>query len=121
MADFTEKEIIDTSRLILSEIGSARKWSRSHNMTDLFLSCENLISGLAFLIGPLMDREQKYRAEVQKNIDEGMSVAASEAKAKAGIEYIKWRKLHYVYNIAEEQIKLLKKFSDKIESEYNRS
>jgi hypothetical protein len=68
-----------------------------------------------------MDREQKYRAEVQKNIDEGMSVAASEAKAKAGIEYIKWRKLHYVYNIAEEQIKLLKKFSDKIESEYNRS
>lgn|SRR3990167_2124293 len=114
-------EVIELSKQILAEIGMAKRWTETSSMNELFLSAENLISNLAFLVGPLMDAESKYRQKVQKYISEDISVAAAESKAKSEEEYVYWKKINLTYNLAEEQIRLIKKFSDKLSDEWNRT
>lgn len=49
-----------------------------------------------------------------------MSVAAAEAKAKARLEYQLYRKLTYIYYMAEEQVKSIKKFAGELADERKR-
>ncbi len=110
-----------TAKDILAEVGMAKKWTEIKNMDELFFSAETLISNLAFLVGPLMDAESKYRQKVQKYVSEDMSVAGAETKAKSEEEYLYWKKLQYAYELANSQIMLIKKFAQYLKEEYNRS
>ncbi len=114
-------ETKDTAKLILAEIAKARNYSELPTPHDLFISSEAIISGMAYLIGPLMDAETAYRSKVDGFIGEKMSAAAAEAKAKAGIEYAEWKKLERTYNLAEQQLMILKKFKDDLQMEFKRS
>ena len=64
-----------------------------------------------------MSKEEKIRSDMRKKMGEipekykndGASVAGAEAEAKAGEEYKWWQKLKMTYELAEQQIMLLKK------------
>jgi uncharacterized protein YfcZ (UPF0381/DUF406 family) len=102
---------------VLAEIANARRYTELPNPTDLFLSCETLVSALATLIGPLMDLETAYRQEIVLSLDAGDSHAKAEAKAKAGQSYAEWCKLQMVHDLAEHQVNLVKKFKDELQAE----
>lgn len=108
------------AKIILATIQEARLYSQPYDASQLFFIAEDLSAKLALFIDPLFDAETRYRQKVQEYIVEGMSVAGAEAKAKAGPEYQLYRKLTYVYNLADEQIKLIKKFADKLYDERRR-
>lgn len=115
------EDIKKQAKFVLEEIANARRYSESTAPHDLFLSCEAIISSLAFLIGPLMDLETAYRQKVRTYMLADHSHAKAEALAKADQEYQDWRKLQYAYDLANQQIMLLKKFSDKLQQEFKRS
>jgi hypothetical protein len=52
---------------------------------------------------------------------DGMKIGLAEAHAKAGEEYVLWRKLEGVYELGQEQIMLLKRFGPSLKKEYQRS
>lgn len=115
------EETRKTAQLILSEIAKSRNYSDTTAPHELFLACETIISGLAYLIGPKADLETKYRELIVKFMDEGDSHAKSEAKGKASKEYADYRKLEGIYEIGNQQILLLKKFKIDLQGEYNRA
>jgi hypothetical protein len=111
----------ETAKAILAEVADSRRWAEAAQPNELFLAWENIIANLAFLVGPLMEAEQAYRVKVQFFINEGKSVAGAKAQAKSEDEYIYWRKLQLAYELGQDQVMLLKKFSDKLQEEYRRS
>jgi len=117
MTEATER----TAKLVLGEIARARQYSTLPAPHELFLSCETLVSALASLIGPKMDAETAYRTDVVTFKAQEGSVAAAEALAKAGKNYADWKKLEMVYELAEHQINLVKKFKDELQAEKYRS
>lgn len=88
---------------------------------QVFIDMEALISALASLTSPMLEAEQAYRRIKVKYIELGKSAAEADARARASDEYLWWRKLQAIYNLAEEQIKICKKWSMSIEAEYNRT
>lgn len=118
-----KKETELTTKTMLAQIAMARDYSQIRDYTSLFADAENIISAMAYLVGPLMDAEQAYRQKVVENMkDESVgSHAKAEALAKAGEEYKEYRKLQYAYDLGQEQIMLIKRFSDKLELEYKRT
>lgn len=117
MTDDTKKII----QLLLQEISAAKEYSKSPEPHDLFISAETIISSLAYLIGPLMDAETAYRQKIKKYVEEGDSNAKAESRAMAEEEYKNWRKIKMVYELSEEQVKLIKKFGTYLQGEYNRA
>lgn len=112
-----DKEIIETAKVLLANIADAQKFSNPFNANQLFIISENLLSCLAYLVGPLMDAESAYRGKTAEFMAQGDSASAAEIKSKASEEYKKWKKLDYACELAQEQIMLLKKFADKMEFE----
>jgi hypothetical protein len=110
-----------TVSVVLAEVQSARDYSQPRNVNDLFLSSETIISGLAYLVGPMLDAEQAYRARVQALIDEGASVSGAEARARSEDGYYVWKKIERACELGEQQIMILKKFGTLLESENRRS
>lgn len=116
------QQVKDTAKLALNEIARARKYSENPTPHELFISSETLVSCLASLLGPLMDAETQYRQKVKLYIsDSDMSNAKAEVFAKADEEYKSWQKLKLVYELAEQQIMIVKKFSSLLGDEYKRS
>ena len=107
----------ETAKLILATVAEAKKYSEPYNAAQLFAITENIISQLAFFIGPLVDKEGEWRQEMQGYIEQDMSVAAAEAKAKSGGAYLLWKKMDMTYNLALQQTMAIKKFADKLEGE----
>src|SRR5437588_11724523 len=114
-------DIDETAKVVLSEIASAKHFTQTQQIGEIFLSAETIISGLAYLLSAKLEAEQAYRIKRQSHINEGMTAAAAEAHAKATNEYIRWRKLEGVYDLGEQQIQLLKKFGPLLEAEYKRA
>lgn len=114
-------DVNETAKLILAEVASAKGFTEARNIGAVFLSAETIISGLAYLVGPMLDAEQVYRQKRLSYINDGMTAAAAEAHAKATDEYKYWRKLEHVYDLGEQQTQLLKKFGPLLEAEYKRS
>ena len=115
-------DVDETVKVVLAEVQNARDYSQPRNVNDLFLSSETIISGgLAYLVGPMLDAEQAYRARVQTLIDEGASVSGAEARARSEDEYKIWKKIERACELGEQQIMILKKFGTLLESENRRS
>lgn len=104
-----------------AEIGKARDITSDTDFSQVFLSAETIIGILAYLISPVQTLEQQYRQIILNNIATGDSVAKAEAKAKASQEYSDWKKMEKLCDLGHEQVLLLKKFANKLESEYDRS
>lgn len=103
-----------------NEIARSKELTTNTDISDVFLSAEFIISGLASLIGFIAELEQRYRQVVVKHMLEG-SHARAEAIAKSGDEYKEWRKFKDLYDLAHEQVMLLKKFRDDLQREYQRT
>jgi len=116
------QDAVNVSRDLLREIQLSKGLYRDVvNHTHIFNAAQKIIAFQSFLIGPISDLEQSYRRIVTSCIADGMSNAASDAHAKASDDYKAWRKIERVYSLADEQIKLLKKFSDKMSTDYQNS
>lgn len=109
----------ETAKFLLSEIASAKNLISNSDMNGVFMSAENLISSLAYLITPLAELEQAYRKEAMTQDDKESQVKA-EARAKASDTYKEWRKLDNLINLSHEQVMLLKKFRDDLAMEKQR-
>lgn len=114
-------EVKNQAKEILAIIADAKKYTEVKDFHSLFMDAESIISTLAYLIGPLRDQEQKYRLLVVELKSTGESVSGAEAIAKASDEYKEFKKLEDVYELAQEQIMLLKKFKSDLELEYKHS
>lgn len=114
-------DALDLAIELRKEIGKAKDLTTTTNMNEVFSSAENIIGILAYLISPLVEKEQKYRSLVVIYEEEGMTHAKAEAKAKASTEYADWKKFEMLYDLAHQQVMLLKKFKDKLEDEHIRS
>ena len=101
-------------------IAEARQYSNPYNAGELFRISEELMGLLVFIIKPLMDAETLYRSEIERLVSEGKSVASAETNAKSGQFYANYRSLERVYKLAEEQIKLTKKFAGLLSDELKR-
>lgn len=115
------KETEQVCKEILAEIANGGKFSELKSYGDLFMGAEGIISNMAWLVSPLLEAEQAYRIRVQSYRKDGESVAGATAKAQCDPEYLEYKKIQYVYDLADEQCKLIKKFADKLESEWNRT
>jgi len=110
-----------TAKLILSEIVSLKQGVKGNDSHGLLISLETLMAALASLTGPLVDLEMAYRNKLKEHIltpevdGKSMSQSKAEVLAKAGDEYKDWQKILKVYELAQEQVLVIKKFSDKIE------
>lgn len=115
------KDTEQACKEILADIMNAKKFSQLHTYHDLFMGAEGIIANMAWLVAPLLEAEQAYRIKIQSYRKDGESVAGATAKAQCDPEYLEYKKIQYVYDLADEQCKLIKKFSDKLESEWNRT
>ena len=115
-----ETELKQVYSDLVETIQRAKQYSENNNLNQIFTDAESIIAILAYLIDPMLRAEQDYREKVVEYMVVD-SVAKAEAKAKSTEEYRKWKKLEMIYKLAEEQIKMLKKFRDKLQDEYNRS
>lgn len=106
---------------VLRMVHNSKELASKQDFHSLFLDVEGIISTLAFLAGPRVEREHAYRLLVVQFIDQGKSKAEAEARGKASQEYVAWQKLEYVCKLADEQIKILKKFKDDLQQEWDRS
>ncbi len=113
------EQTLQIAKDVREVIARASDYSRV-NPNEVFMDMESLISSLAYLISPKIEAESAFRREVVKHIEKGESVAGAEARAKCGDAYITWKKLEALYLLAEEQIKICKKFKDNLEAEYQR-
>lgn len=114
-------DVTETAKVVLSEVARAKQFTETRQIGEIFLSAETIVSGLAYLLGAMLEAEQAYRIRRMKFINDGMSAAAAEAHAKATDEYTLWRKLEAVYDLGQQQIQLLKKFGPLLEDEYRRA
>lgn len=105
-------EYLQVAKDLVNEIGKAKELTSGFDINEVFLSLENIVAFLAYLIKPLADLEQEYRKEALPIEDE--SQAKAEARAKAGDKYKEWRKLDSLMELAREQIMILKKFREDI-------
>jgi hypothetical protein len=114
-------DVTETAKIVLAEVARAKQFTQTRQIGEIFLSAETIVSGLAYLLSPMLEAEQAYRIKRQSHINDEMTAAAAEAHAKASDEYKYWRKLEGVYDLGEQQIQLLKKFGPLLEAEYKRS
>mgnify|MGYP001604973145 CR=1 FL=1 len=113
------EDIKNASKELVNEIAKANQITSDTDVHEVFLSAERIISWLAYLISPIADMEQEYRIKAIPT--EKQSNANAEAIAKASDEYKKWRKYTALYELAQEQIMLLKKFKENLELERQRT
>lgn len=90
-------DALETAKVLLGEVARAKQFTETKQIGEIFLSVETILSGLAYLTGPLVDAEQQYRLKRVKFMNDGMSAAAAETHAKATDDYAYWRKLQYAY------------------------
>lgn len=115
-----EPKTLETAKIILKEVDNAKRFVINSKMSELFLSSEVLMSAMASLLGPVVDLESAYRKKMKQYIlsleeNKPMSLAKAELLAKADDEYKNWQKIKMVYDLAQEQVMVIKKFADKIE------
>lgn len=88
---------------------------------ELMDSSEFLLSFRSWLTAHILEAEAKYRDKIDEFRVEGKSVAAAETKAKTTPEYRAYKYLDRVDNLADEQVKLVKKFFTRLGEEFNQS
>ena len=115
------EDSLNVAKQILQEVAHARNLSTTSDIDEVFGSAETIIGLLAFLTGPLVEAEMAYRRLIVQFEDEGRSHASSEARARASDEYMIWRKMDSVKDLATEQLLLLKKFKEDLGKEWQRS
>ena len=111
-------EIDTIAKELVAEIAHAKTITTTTDIADVFMSAEQIIGTLAYLIGPIQDMEQEYRKLALKRDEESQSQA--DARAKASDEYKRWKKFERLYDLAHEQVMMLKKFKDDIAMERQR-
>jgi len=127
MKEDLKKEVV----VILNKIQEARKYSEPFHPAQLFTLCEDLVARRAWLISYLLETESKYRHKIlefknKESFDEkGKLVKATnveaENKAKTTEEYRDYKYLKYVDELISDQILLIKKFADKLDTEMRSS
>ena len=87
---------------------------------ELMEAAEYLLSFRAYLTGPLLESEARYRDIINVYRMEDMSVSAAETKAKTSPEYRAYKYLDRVDTLADEQVKLVKRFTNRLNDEFSR-
>lgn len=113
------QEALEVCKDLVSEIGRAKSLTSDLDMQEVFLSAETIIGLLAYLIKPKNDLEHEYHVQALKR--DGESQSQATARAKASEVYRDWRKLSDLYDLAHEQVMLLKKFKEEIAMEHQRT
>lgn len=103
-----------------SEIGHAKELSTTTDIHSVFMSVETIIGIMAYLISPLVVMESKFNTLVKQLESEGKSHASAETVAKTSEEYAEWKKVRLLYELGNEQVKVLKKFTQRLGEEYQR-
>lgn len=105
----------------LKHIQNASIFSESFDPKILFQIAEKLLSFQSWILGEMMMYESLYRNKMAELRREDMSAAAAEIEAKNSNDYRAYRFLKYIYELAGEQQLMVKKFSDKLQQEFNNS
>lgn len=95
-------------------------FKKTPTVYEQFADAEFIIGTLSFLLSPKMQLEHEYRKLIVSFMAEGDSHAKAEARAKAEDVYLDWKKLEALYELAHEQIMLLKRFKDELDNEFRR-
>lgn len=85
---------------------------------ELFEAAEFLHSFRSWVTGPLLKGEAVYRDKIEEIRVAGSSVSAAETSAKTSPEYRAFRYLSRMDDLADEQIKLVKKFFERTADEF---
>jgi len=118
----SKDETVQVCKEILASIGMGRKWSENQSYSDVFESLEAVMSNLAFLVGPLTDAEVEFnKLVIFYHEEKDMSVAGATAKAKTEPQYVWYKKLKHTYELGHEHVMAIKKFSDKLQDEWQRT
>lgn len=120
MENVITKEVVEEYESLIEILKSAKDYSTT-DIHQIFTDVETLVSTQAYLIDPLSRLEFAYRVQIVENMKEGDSHAKAEAKARASEAYRMWKKMEMAYNLADEQIRVAKKFESRLESEYKRT
>lgn len=94
--------------------------SRSVSPAELFQASEYLQSFRAWITNDLLEADAKYRDKINSNRMTGMSVSGSESSARISPEYRAYKYLERVDLLADDQIKLVKKFFTRSADEYGK-
>jgi transcriptional antiterminator len=92
--------------------------SRSVSPVELFQASEYLQSFRAWITNDLLEADAKYRDKISNNRMSGMSVSGAESEARISPEYRAYKYLERIDMLADEQIKLVKKFFTRSSEEY---
>lgn len=121
MDENKRKEAIEMAKNMLEIIRQGKDHTKIKDFNTLFFDAESIVGAMAWLVGPLMDAEQDYRKLIVQYMEAGDSHAKAETQAKVSESYKDYKKIQMAYDLAGEQVKLIKKFSDKLEDEYRRA
>jgi len=115
------KQVIEQCEKAIKEVMSAAKFSESLDPKMLFQVAERLLAFRMWLTAYILSSEQEYRLEVAKWRENGESVAGAEAQARIGNGYRAYKYVKRVDDISDEQVKLVKRFKEALEDEFNQS
>ena len=119
--DDQRKKAIETAKDMLEVIRQGKDHSKIKDYNTLFFDAESIVGAMAWLVGPMLEAEQDYRKLVIAYMESGDKHNAAETKAKVSDVYKDYKKIESAYKLADEQIKLLKKFASLLQDEYRRT
>lgn len=121
MSHSNMKTIEDHCKELLAIVAGSPSKSGLHSFGQLFQEATEVNAIMAYLLSEEVVREQKYRLLVVALLEEGKPKSTAEAIAKASEEYVAYRKLQNTMKLADDHVKLIKKFSDKLKDDQFRS
>ena len=104
-------DIVKQSQELLAVIAGARsKGSVPLDPNSLMMLAEEIIARQAYYIGLLINSEMEYRRRIRECMEkEDLSFNAAENKARTEDVYAIYKKAQYVYDLATEQVLLIKR------------
>lgn len=118
MSRVLSKAELETLNDLKARIHNAKQYNEARNPHEVFIDAEIIIGNLAFVSGIMLEFEHEYLKLKNSEVESGNSVARAESIAQASDTYFNYRKIKALYELGQEQVKLLKKFKDVIEDEY---
>ena len=116
-----DQDVVEQCEKALRAITELKElFSRPVGIQELYETSEKLLNFRGYLTKYLFEAEARYRYEVKRiqDEDEKKSVARAEAEAKTTDEYREWRYLERIDKLADEQVRLVKKFTTRMEEEW---
>ena len=100
---------VTRAKELLNLVRQARELNRHQKREELGFLAEDIIFAQAEFIKDLVETEQNYRQRIRELMEqEKLSFAAAENKSMCEEVYALYKKVKKIYELSEEQIRLLK-------------